>query len=122
MRSATMRLWLAGVVIQARAFGLCILDGVFNDFRDEDGFLAECRYGVLLGFDGKTVIHPVQVAGANVAFAPDDAEVAEARAIVAAFARPENAGRGVLSLDGKTVERLHLEMLQGFIAKIQPAS
>ena len=114
---ATMTLWLAQVVIHARAFGIDILDGVYNDFRDLDGFVAECHQATLTGFDGKTLIHPSQIAPANEAFSPSAAAIEEARAIVAAFSLPENAGEGVLSLNGKMVERLHLAMAQRTLSK-----
>lgn len=114
---ATIKLWLANLVIHARAYGLAILDGVYNDFRDGDGFAAECEEGALLGFDGKSLIHPLQIEPANHAFSPSAAALAEAHSIVAAFAAPENAGQGILSLNGKMVELLHLEMARAVIAK-----
>ena len=101
--------WLATCVAAARAHGLAILDGVYNDFRDLEGFAAECAQGAALGMDGKTLIHPSQLALANEIFAPAPAEVERARAIIAAFARPENAGKGAIELDGRMVELLHLE-------------
>jgi citrate lyase subunit beta/citryl-CoA lyase len=114
---ATMALWLSQVVIHARAFHIDIVDGVYNDFRDQDGFVAECREGALMGFDGKTLIHPSQIEPANLAFSPSAEALAEAREIVAAFRLPENARAGVLSLNGKMVERLHLEMAERILAK-----
>lgn len=114
---ATITLWLAQAVIHARAFGLDILDGVYNDFRDLDGFVAECRQATLTGFDGKTLIHPSQIAPANEAFSPCADNIAEAQVIVAAFALPENADAGVIALNGKMVERLHLTMAQRTLAK-----
>jgi citrate lyase subunit beta/citryl-CoA lyase len=104
--------WLATCLAAARANGLSILDGVYNDFRDADGFAAECAQGAALGMDGKTLIHPSQVAPANEIFAPAPAEVAWAREVIAAFARPENQGRGVIELDGRMVELMHLETAQ----------
>lgn len=98
---------LSQIVLVARAFGLFVLDGVFNDFSDAAGFAAECAQGRDLGFDGKTLIHPAQVETANRIFAPDAAELDEARRIVAAFALPENRGRGAIRLDGRMVELLH---------------
>ena len=106
----TMLPWLASAVAAARAYGLDVLDGVYNDLSDVEGLRAECEQGRDLGFDGKTLIHPNQLAHANEAFAPRAGEVEAARAILAAFARPENAGRGVISLDGRMVERLHAAM------------
>tara|TARA_R110002020_G_scaffold47752_2_gene136089 strand:- start:1774 stop:2703 length:930 start_codon:yes stop_codon:yes gene_type:complete len=109
--------WLMQIVLAARAYGLDALDGVYNDFRDEPGLTAECRDGRAMGFDGKTLIHPGQIAAANTAFGVDPERLAEARAIAAAFALPENEGRGVISLDGRMVERLHLEMAEKLIHK-----
>ncbi|KGF67576.1 ATP-binding protein [Hoeflea sp. BAL378] len=109
--------WLMQIVLAARAYGLDALDGVYNDFKDEPGLLAECRDGRAMGFDGKTLIHPGQIAAANTAFGIDPDRLAEARAIAAAFALPENAGRGVISLDGRMVERLHLGMAERLINK-----
>ncbi len=98
---------LSMALLAARHNGLCILDGVYNDIDDEAGLAAECWQGAQMGFDGKTLIHPRQIAPCNRAFAPLAAEIAEARAIVAAFAAPEAAGAGVLRVDGKMVELLH---------------
>ena len=118
----TMEHWLASLVIHARAFGIDVVDGVYNDFRDEAGLRDECRAGVLLGFDGKTLIHPAQIAPANEIFSPSPAAIAEARAIVDAFALPENAGRGVISLNGKMVELLHLHIARKVLAKAGQAA
>jgi len=107
---APMLPWLATSLAAARAHGLSILDGVYNNLSDADGFAAECAEGRDMGFDGKTLIHPGQIAAANAAFAPDEAEVARARAIIAAFDAPENAGKGAINLDGRMVERLHADM------------
>lgn len=113
---APMLPWLAQAVAAARAYGLEVLDGVFNDLADLDGLRRECEQGRDLGFDGKTLIHPGQVATANAAFAPAPGEVAAARAVIAAFAKPENAGRGVIALDGRMVERLHADMAERTVA------
>ena len=94
-------------VMAARAHGLSILDGVFNDIADADGLARQCAQGVGLGFDGKTLIHPSQLDAANRAFGPEPAAVAWALTVVAAFEAPENAGRGVLKVEGRMVERLH---------------
>lgn len=110
-RSAMLSL-LTQSVVAARAHGLSVLDGVFNALEDDTGFTDQCRQGAALGFDGKTVIHPKQLPAANAAFAPSDAEIAKAESIVAAFAAPENAGKGVIKLDGKMVEGLHLREAQ----------
>jgi citrate lyase subunit beta/citryl-CoA lyase len=104
--------WLSATVTAARAYGLDVLDGVFNDFRNLDGLRRECIEGRRLGMDGKTLIHPDQVAVANEVFAPTAAEIAAARRIVAAFALPENRGSGVITIDGRMVELLHRDMAQ----------
>jgi len=109
--------WLLHIVLAARAGGLDALDGVSNDFRDLDAFARECAEGRNLGFDGKTLIHPAQIDPANTAFSPAEEEVREAQAIVAAFALPENAGKGVIRLDGRMVERLHLVQAERLLAK-----
>ncbi|WP_223477585.1 HpcH/HpaI aldolase/citrate lyase family protein [Oricola indica] len=100
---------MADLVLSARAFGLDVLDGVFNAFRDEEGFRSECGRSVAMGFDGKTLIHPGQIAVANEIFGISETREAEANAIVEAFERPENRDAGVIGLDGRMVERLHLE-------------
>ena len=109
--------WLMQMVLAARAGGLDVLDGVSNDFADLDAFAAECREGRNMGFDGKTLIHPAQIAPANDAFSPAQDEVEKALAIRAAFARPENADKGVIALDGSMVERLHLDQAERLLAK-----
>lgn len=103
---------LSQSVLAARAFGLDCIDGVYNDFKDETGFAAECEQGVSLGMDGKTLIHPGQIDACNRIFSPSEVEVSWAGKIIAAFAAPENATRGVITVDGKMVERLHLLMAQ----------
>lgn len=102
--------WLSHCILAARAHGLDILDGVYNNFKDEEGFAAECAQGRDLGMDGKTLIHPGQIALANETFLPDSEETAWARKIIAAFAMPENRNKGVIALDGKMVELLHRDM------------
>lgn len=109
--------WLAQTVATARANELLAIDGVFNRFSDTAGFEAECAQGRLYGFDGKSLIHPSQIAGANAAFGPSQAEVAHARAVVAAFAAPEAVGKGVLQIDGQMVERLHLTQAERVLAQ-----
>lgn len=94
-------------LMAARAHGLAILDGVFNEIADAEGLARQCAQGAAFGFDGKTLIHPSQVEPANAAFTPAPAAVAWARTVVGAFDRPENAGKGVLKVDGRMVERLH---------------
>ena len=108
--------YLATAVAAARAHGLDILDGVYNALQDEAGFRAECEQGRDLGFDGKTLIHPNQLAIANEVFAPSEAELTEARAVIAAFERPENAGKGVIAMDGRMVERMHADMARRTVA------
>jgi citrate lyase subunit beta/citryl-CoA lyase len=103
-------------VLAARAFGLAILDGVYNDIDNAAGFEAVCAQGRAMGFDGKTLIHPSQVETCNRVFAPSEAEVAAARKIIAAFALPENKGRGAISLDGRMVELLHAEIAGRVVA------
>jgi len=101
---------LAGLglaLLAARATGKAILDGVYNDVKDSDGFLAECRQGREMGFDGKTLIHPGQVAAANEAFAPSEQAVDDARGIVQAW--EDGAGSGVVTYNGRMVENLHVE-------------
>ncbi len=102
--------WLMHALAAARAYGLDILDGVYNSFRDEEGFAKECAEGRMLGMDGKTLIHPSQIDVANRTFAPEEDDVIMARKIIAAFERPENADKGVITLEGTMVERLHAEM------------
>jgi citrate lyase subunit beta/citryl-CoA lyase len=108
--------WLSMCVAAARAHGCDIIDGVYNDFNDPVGFKAECEQGRDLGLDGKTLIHPNQIDVCNAAFAPTQAEIETARAIIAAFARPENSGRGAIQVDGKMVELLHAEMARRTLA------
>jgi len=108
--------WLATSVAAARAYGLAILDGVFNDFGDAAGFEAECIQGRDMGFDGKTLIHPRQVDACNTVFSPKPEEVAEAQNIIAEFDRPENSGKGVLKIDGRMVERMHADMARRTVA------
>jgi citrate lyase subunit beta/citryl-CoA lyase len=94
-------------VMAARAWRLAILDGVFNEIADEAGLVRQCAQAAAYGFDGKSLIHPSQVAAANRAFTPDAEAVAWARTVVDAFEQPENAGKGVLKVEGRMVERLH---------------
>jgi citrate lyase subunit beta/citryl-CoA lyase len=103
-------------VTAARAFGLAAIDGVFNDIADADGFRERCQQARAFGFDGKTLIHPSQIAPCNEIFAPSRAEIDEAREVIAAFEQPENRGKGAISLDGRMVERLHAEMARATVA------
>jgi citrate lyase subunit beta/citryl-CoA lyase len=107
---------LSRVILAARADGLDVLDGVYNDIQDAAGFARECEEGRDLGFDGKTLIHPSQIEPCNSAYSPADAEVAQAKKIVAVFAQPENAGKGVITVDGRMVERLHAEIARRTVA------
>ncbi|TRC72928.1 CoA ester lyase [Mesorhizobium sp. WSM4310] len=109
--------WLMQMVLAARAGGLDMLDGVANDFRDLDAFARECAEGAAMGFDGKTLIHPAQIDAANRGFAPSPEAIAEARAVKDAFALTENTDRGVIALNGKMVERLHLAQAEKLLAK-----
>ncbi|RWD47023.1 MAG: CoA ester lyase [Mesorhizobium sp.] len=109
--------WLLQLVLAARAGGLDVIDGVANDFRDLDAFARECTEAAAMGFDGKSLIHPAQIEPANRAFAPAPEALARARAIRDAFALPENAGKGVIALDGRMVERLHLAEAEKLLAK-----
>lgn len=111
--------WLQQIVLSARAGGLDALDGVSNDFRDLEAFARECDQGRAMGFDGKTLIHPAQVGSANLVFSPSPGEVAEAEAIVAAFALPDNTGKGVIQIDGRMVERLHLDQAERLLSKVR---
>jgi citrate lyase subunit beta / citryl-CoA lyase len=113
---APMLPWLMTCVAAARAFGLDILDGVYNDLGNAEGFAAECAQARDLGFDGKTLIHPAQIAPCNAAFSPAAEEVAWARKIIAAFDLPENARRGVIQIEGRMVERLHADMARRTVA------
>jgi len=108
--------WLMNCVAAARAYGLDILDGVYNDIGDAEGFAVECRQARDFGFDGKTLIHPRQIEPCNAAFSPSPEEVETARKIIAAFDVPENENKGVLQIDGRMVERLHAEMARRTVA------
>ncbi|MBV9992853.1 MAG: CoA ester lyase [Alphaproteobacteria bacterium] len=103
-------------VLAARANDLGVIDGVFNDIEDAAGLEAHCRQAKAFGFDGKTVIHPSQVATANAVFAPSAQEVEAARKVIAAFALPENKNKGAIKLDGRMVELLHAEMARRTVA------
>lgn len=108
--------FLTLAVCAARAHGVALLDGVCNEFRDLDVFTAEAEQGLLFGFDGKTVIHPDQIGPCNAVFSPGEAELARAQAVIAAFALPESAGKGVIKVDGKMTELLHLEQARRLVA------
>ncbi len=108
--------WLAFTLVAARAYGLDVIDGVYNDYRDEAGFRAESEHGRTLGMDGKTLIHPSQVGPCNDIFQPTPDEVSWSRTVISAFMLPGNDRKGVITVDGKMVERLHLVMAMRTVA------
>ena len=103
-------------VAAARAYDLAIIDGVYNNIKDEAGFGAECDQGRMLGFDGKSVIHPSQIARCNAVFSPDKSAIDRAHSVISAFDDPANAGKGVILVDGQMTELLHLEQARMLIA------
>lgn len=107
---------LSLAVCAARAHGVAILDGVCNEFRDIGAFRAEAEQGLLFGFDGKSLIHPDQIGPCNAVFSPSAAELQWAAAVIAAFALPENLGKGAIRVDGKMTELLHLDQARRLIA------
>ncbi|HEY7232421.1 MAG TPA: CoA ester lyase [Pseudolabrys sp.] len=113
---APMLPWLSMCVAAAHIHGIDILDGVYNDISNAEGFAKECDQGVEFGFDGKTLIHPSQIEPCNKAFSPSPSEVEQARKMIAAFDQPENKGKGVVSIDGRMVERLHADMARRTVA------
>jgi citrate lyase subunit beta / citryl-CoA lyase len=110
---------LAWCVMAARAAGKVIVDGVYNDLYDADGFAAECQQGRELGFDGKTLIHPKQLEACNRIYAPSDAEVAAAQEIIEAFDAAEREGRGVVTVRGRLIEHLHVEEARRTLAQAE---
>jgi len=109
--------WLMQIALAAKAHGLSVLDGVYNDFGNDDGLVAEARQARDLGFDGKTLIHPRQIDPCNAAFAPEPQEIAWAQMVVSAFADPAHVDANVVSVDGSMVERLHLEVAARILAR-----
>jgi citrate lyase subunit beta/citryl-CoA lyase len=103
-------------IAAARGVDLLVFDGVYNDIADGEGFAAECRQSKAFGFDGKTLIHPSQVEPCNAIFAPPAEAVKQARDVIAAFADPANAGKGVLKVNGKMTELLHLAQAKRIVA------
>jgi len=103
-------------MLAARAYGLAILDGVYNDIQDAEGFADACRQGLEMGFDGKTLIHPSQVEPCNEIFAPSAADLEMAARIVAAFEAAQAAGKGVATVDGRMIENLHVEQAERALA------
>lgn len=114
-----MQTGLGLCLMAAKAHGRVILDGVFNAFRDEEGLRAECDLGRDMGFDGKTLIHPAQIAIANDVFAPSTEEIALARRQIAAYQAARAAGQGVAVVDGRIVENLHVETATAILAKAE---
>ncbi|MCJ2181158.1 CoA ester lyase [Novosphingobium sp. 1949] len=111
--------FLAQAVAAARLHGLTILDGVCNEFRDLDAFTAEARQGLEFGFDGKSLIHPAQIEACNAVFSPDAQTIAWARSVIAAFALPENQGKGAIRVEGKMTELLHRDQAEQILAVAQ---
>ena len=103
---------LGHCLLAARASGCAILDGVHLDLKDDEGFIAVCRQGAELGFDGKTLIHPRQIEAANRAFAPSEQELAQARRIIEAHREAAREGKGVVVVDGRLIEQLHVDQAQ----------
>ncbi|MDT3685285.1 MAG: CoA ester lyase [Pseudorhodoplanes sp.] len=112
----TMLPWLTTCVLAARAYGISILDGVYNNLSDAEGFAEECAQARDLGMDGKTLIHPNQIGPCNEAFSPGAEEVAQAKKIIAAFDQPENKDKGVVQLEGRMVERMHADIARRTVA------
>ncbi len=113
---------LAAALRAARAHGVVALDGVHNDIADAEGFVRLCRQGAEMGFDGKTLIHPSQVEPANVAFAPSDDELDFHRRVIAALGEATEAGAGVVTVDGKMIENLHVEAAKRALAMAEAVS
>jgi len=116
---APMLPWLSACVLAAHAYDIDVLDGVYNDIADMEGFAAECAQGRDMGFDGKTLIHPSQIEPCNAAFSPSAEEAAQARKIIAAFDRPENRGKGVVQIEGRMVERMHADIARRTVAIVE---
>jgi citrate lyase subunit beta/citryl-CoA lyase len=107
---------LATALLAAREVGIPILDGVYNDVKDAEGFEAEALQGMQMGFDGKTLVHPTQVEPANRVWAPSDGDVEHARTVIAAFEEAEREGKGVVTVDGRMIENLHVANAQRTLA------
>jgi citrate lyase subunit beta/citryl-CoA lyase len=108
--------WLSACLLAARAYDIDVIDGVYNTLGDEAGLRAACEQGRALGMDGKTLIHPNQIAPCNDVFSPAAEDVEWSRKVIAAFEAPENKGKGVISLEGRMVELLHAEMARRVVA------
>jgi citrate lyase subunit beta/citryl-CoA lyase len=113
---APMLSWIGTCVLAAREYGIDILDGVYNDISNPQGFNDECVQARDFGFDGKTLIHPNQIEPCNAVFSPSPDEVTLARKMIAAFDMPENSDKGVVQIDGRMVERMHAEMARRTVA------
>lgn len=109
--------WIMQIILAARAGGIDVLDGVYNNFQDQDGFQAECEQGALLGFDGKTLIHPSQIETALNAYAPSPEETTWAHQVISAFNLPENRSKGAIAINGSMVEQLHIRQAERIIAR-----
>ena len=109
--------WLMQVVLAVSAYGLDAIDSVFNDFKDMQALDTECAEGRAMGFAGKMLIHPAQIAAANTHFGPSEEEIAEAEAIIAAFADPVTEGLNVINANGRMIERLHLVQAEALVHK-----
>jgi citrate lyase subunit beta/citryl-CoA lyase len=107
---------LATALLAAREAGKPILDGVYNDIKNAEGFVAECTQGMQMGFDGKTLIHPDQVTVANDVWAPSEAEIEHSRKVIDAFNAARAEGKGVVQLDGKMIENLHVTNAERILA------
>lgn len=110
---------LSTCLLAARAHGLVIVDGVYNDIKNAEGFEAECVQGMQMGFDGKTLIHPNQVEPCNKVFSPSEAEIEMAHKIIAAFDEAKAQGKGVATVDGRMIENLHVENAKRAVAMSQ---
>ena len=115
----SLQMALQALVLAARAHDVALLDGVYNQFQDEEGLIAQCRQGRALGFDGKTLIHPAQLSAANRCFAPSVDEIDLAQRQISAFEEAEAAGQGVAVLDGTIIENLHIETARKTLAMAQ---
>lgn len=115
----SLQMALQALVLAARAHDVALLDGVYNQFQDEEGLIAQCRQGRSLGFDGKTLIHPAQLSAANRCFAPSADEIELAQRQISAFEEAEAAGQGVAVLDGTIIENLHIETARKTLAMAQ---
>lgn len=114
--------WLMQLVAVAHANSLALLDGVYNNFADISGFQSECEQGIAMGMTGKTLIHPSQISVVNEVFSPAETDIAHAHSVVEAFALTENQNVGVLQINGRMIERLHLDMAEQLLARVERLS